>query len=272
MTNEQLAYKTQDDAEIFGDELPAFFGKTKDDLTKAARVVMVITPEHLASIADFNAVVALDNDQLTKYKNAKEKLNSENFVQLGDTFAAVIESLNHINAGLDKLKPQEMASIFNTAANGQDVATARTAFIAALKNDENELGHILSSDAKGNDNNKFQQDFDNAAGDLFDKFAKYAKKGPDGKFVENSLSLTPDTKTKILEDIKAFIGMLVKCALIIPAVLEYVGIGKDFLQSDRSKRVEALDSLNSFEKMLKNTDAKNQITNENAKSVIGFNL
>jgi len=226
-----------------------------DDVAQAQATEMV-TEALTAAIAKINTCIDLTDDKLaiigkdltdffdkpqddlTTYAKAAGKMDIDNLGKVG--FEKIAASAN--------LKPTKLASIFNNVAAGQDDVNAKTAFIDALKND-NGLGHILSAEAKATETNplkqnKFQKDFDNAAGELFDSCARFAKKTQEDKFEKDSFSLDSSS----FENFKAFVGALVKFALVIPAVLEFLGIGKDFLQSDRAKRTE---TFGKFEKLLK---------------------
>ncbi len=217
-------------------------GESLDDLKTYKNNANLLHEKYLEAM-DFAAVIGISEDNIEIYRNTISKLNSENVESLGENFKTALDKINQIKLSLNKLNPQNLVVAFNEAVGVDE-------FVNRLKND---LGEILSKDIL-QDGNTRKVDFNLAARELYDSFTKVA---PD-----HDLNLIPST----LESVKAFIGTLIKHALIIPAVLEYLGVAKDSLQSNRAKKNEASEAAQKFVEVVRRTGPENQLITNEAKN------
>jgi hypothetical protein len=232
-------------------DFSAVVGISDADLNKYKAVRTDLTPAHLAQFANFNAVVGISDDNLGKYKAVRTVLgkDSAHFASLGDFNAVVgISNANLQKIVLHRLNPASLVEIFNIASAGEDYKAAKNYFINHLKMKRG-IGLILSPAVIDDSVSETKTRFNDAAAKLFDSLAKVAQKNKDGKFVENSVSLEALEVTKF-EVFKAFIGALFKSLLVIPAVLEYLGIGEKYLKSARALKNDAKSQVEGFEKLL----------------------
>jgi hypothetical protein len=228
--------------------------------------------DHFAGFTDFAAVVAVSAlatslnvaiDCALSYRRSLAKLTAENKVMLGANEGEQITRINRIKKGLENLHQDKIVDLFNANVQNKNAEDAKADFIAALKT-ENGIGNILSVEARGDARTLQQKQFDEAAGKLFDAMAKVAKKNQDGKFIDNSLDLNVSS----YEQFKAFIYAIIKFGLMMPAVLEYAGIGEKYLKSTRALKNEASAEREGFEKLLASTDIGNELSSNEAKTVI----
>jgi len=134
---------------------------------------------------------------------------------------------------IKKIFTDKLVKIFNDSAKGNiEKEQAIENFITCLKSSDG-IGNILCDDAKADASDN---EIEEKARKLFDAFDEIAQKYKEGELL--SLDVTT------FERITAFIGGLIKCALVIPAALELLGVKA--LESSAAKKDSATNEAKSF--------------------------
>ena len=266
------AFITEEEYELLS--IPAFSNTNEVESAAATSIVtgaIVRTLEKVNSFipstqrrGDFMKLEMKDLMQINSTDTAAKldylmvNSSTDNLSQLGENIPEMCKTLENIKEGAYSLHPIVLLGVF-VQCKDTTLEERKKAFTAALVND-NCLGGILCADVKTDNGNARHTKFVAEAGKLFDAFEKLAERDADGK-IQKTLSLDVTT----FEKVKAFIGALFKCGLIIPAVCEYMGIGDKYLKSVRATKLEAQKEADSFVKLISDTDASNQITSNDAK-------
>ena len=165
--------------------------------------------------------------QLNDLGKTQERLEQERLEQ------ARLKGLQ--KQALGNLKQENLLAAFNSAIVGQtDLVDAKGQFITQIKANLRIVLDLENSDFTDDDNKV--KAFDSLAGKLFDSYAKRLEKDETGKFKELKKE---DLDVTNIEAIKACSFALIKFLLIIPAVLELLGIGDKYLQSTRAQKNKA---------------------------------